>query len=184
MPLTEPRLSDPFKIVYLKDSALDEVPAEIMEDYENTREFSVLEEPNIELDWGGLATLREQPTIFTVAPLHPDDDHLAFSPGADNYKRIVQRHIISVENSGIPARSFKTGHGRTMMDFEVFEKWLPTEWVYDLAIPIVKRGQEVETALFGRRGIWRQDRILRKLRRLASTEDAVGESPVTKTDSA
>ena len=183
MPLMEPRLSDPFKIVYIKDSALDEVPAEVMAEYENSREFSVLEQPNEAQGWKGIASLKEKPTIFTVSPLHPDDDHLAFSPGADNYKTIVRRHLISAENSGIPARSFKTSHGRTMMDVEAFEKWMPTEWVYDLAIPIIKRGQEAEAPLFGQRGIWRQDRILRKLKRLASSENADGASLAKETDS-
>ena len=183
MPLTEPRLSDPFKIVYLKDSALDAVPENIMYDYERERNFSILEQPNEAEGWAGIASMKEQPTVFTVAPLHPDDDHLAFQPGADQYKTIVQRHLIAAANTGIPARAFKTNNGRTMLDRETFDKWLPTEWVYDLVIPIIKRGQEAETPLFGLRGTWLVERSQRKRRRLAHMADAGGVLPAGQTDS-
>lgn len=183
MPLTEPRLSDPFRAVYLRDTALDDVPQEIMADYEFSRDFSILEDANSDVGWEGLASLRVQPTIFTLAPLHPDDDHLAFNAAIDQYKSILQRHMIGAQNCGIPGRSFKTSSGRTMLDRAEFDKWIPTELVFDLGPLIVRRGQQVETAFFTVEATWDVERRQRRRKPRATSGAASGASPAGQTDS-
>ncbi|MCP4569159.1 MAG: hypothetical protein GY841_16415 [FCB group bacterium] len=166
------RLTDAIKIVCLKDDALDVVPAEIMTEYERFRDFDILVEPDEKLGWCGLNELpsKEQPTIFKALPLRPDCDYLAFKPDTDDMKEIFIKHVIGVENSDIPNRDFRDVDGRRELKRDALDDWIPSEWIYDVAMVISKKGADGNGPLFMTLGTWLGERLRRKHGRRVPTD--------------
>jgi hypothetical protein len=82
------RISDPFDVVCIGDSALQPIDVGTMREYQMTRDIAVLD----------IEKLAEQPTIFRCEALRCEHEHVLNNLSAEAMWYLFSRYVIGVKN--------------------------------------------------------------------------------------
>ncbi len=142
------RPTDPFKLVFVHDEALDALPDKLLREWaDSDRDFDVIEE--------AVKGLKQKPTIFVCDPLRPMYDSLAVTGLVSDIKAIFAAHvreIIGIDEELRPV--FEVKDDRRYLSAEYVDK-IPLSVISDIGGAIIGKGMGNVSPFTLPDGLWR-----------------------------